>query len=147
MKNSITVNSCKGKKMKNLFLFAALVTTLSGTAEALPAFIEAPLFTTASPVVSTAGLAQCGKRGTDAGLACGMGLTAAPMSTTSVLALVALREEIAEVEPDMNEYLAGGSMTYALESMVEVARNQNDELAAMSDRDIIRIFIDVVKIP
>lgn len=67
----------------------------------------------------------------------------APTSTTT--ALVLLKEDIAQVEPDTYQYLAGEDMSLALADVIEKMREAFPELRNVSDEEVATLMLSSVE--
>lgn len=119
--------------MKNLILASLIsVVSVSANAEA----ISAGLGTTATAVTILQGGAciyQYEKK-------------ECQLFTVSSIAAVlgsALKEEIAQVEADAHNFLAGEELSLALEQQLEAVRNASAEAAELSDLELAAVLIQI----
>ena len=66
------------------------------------------------------------------------------MSASAVSAIVAiLKEDIAQIQPDAHNFLAGEEISLALEEQMNAARALSSEAAALSDEDLAIAMIQI----
>lgn len=109
----------------------------------------APFMVTSAPTVSLGALHACFKKNQteEDGYACGFGtVTFGPISTSTLLALVLLKEEVQNVEQDAYNMLAGEGISDALKELIENAKAEHEELQNRSDKDIATLLIDTLEI-
>lgn len=103
--------------------------------------------TTFAPIASLAALENCGHGGETEGYICVFGTsTYGPISTSTLLALVLLKEEVQQVEQDAYNLLAGEGLSDALKTLIEKVKEENAELQGRSDKDIAGLLIDTLSI-
>lgn len=126
--------------MKNLVLASFLVLFSQA------AFAQAALTSGAVAVVSAATVIGCPMTvGRDNGLGCfGPLLITGPTAAAAAISatvLVVKKEEIKQVQPDAYDFLAGGQMTYALEEVIFALRDENEEIAKLTEEEIAALII------
>lgn len=126
--------------MKNVLSFAILsMISFAAFADPNPAFLVS-----SSPTISTViGVGTCiggGHSPQERQLGCAISATTAVLST-----LVLLKEEVHQVEADGYSFLAGESMTLALEEVIQELRNGAPELNEASDQEVVFLMLDSIK--
>jgi hypothetical protein len=137
--------------MKSLFLVLGL-TFIAGQLQAATGkeLIEFASGTTFAPSVFTYSTYECVKamKSQDPydDMSCGLVTTLAPFTSSTIAAIVLLKEEIQQVEQDAYNFMAGESMSLALQELVEKARSENEELKDVSDKNLVSVLINSLEI-
>lgn len=127
--------------MKNALTFAV------ASMISLGAFANDPnpvFLASSSPTISTViGVGTCiggGHSPQERQFGCAVSATTAVLST-----LVLLKEEVHKVEADGYSFLAGESMTLALQEVIKELREGAPELSEASDQDVVSLMLDSIK--
>jgi hypothetical protein len=126
------------KKLFTLVFLAMALTAHANPGETLTATTMVP---TGSVVLGK----ECAIGSGDAqAYSCMILTTIAPISSTTVLALVALKEEVAQVEQDAYNFMAGEGLSEALKEMINAVKAEQEELAHLSDKEVAAILVETL---
>lgn len=123
--------------MKNLILASLLaVVSVSASAEVISsALLGTGMFGT------TVNAVDCVTKSSDKVKNCYFAAT-----SSTVLVAAVLREEVAQVVPDAQHFLAGEEMTLALEEQMDNIRNQIPEAQDLSDEEVAVMILEISEI-
>lgn len=128
------------KKFLSLVFLAMSLTAHANIGENLTA-------TTAVPTGSVVFGKECFFGSGDAqAYSCMLLTTIAPISSTTVLALVALKEEVQQVEQDAYNFMAGEVLSDALRDLIAEVKAENEEIAHLSDKEVAAILVETLEI-
>lgn len=128
--------------MKNSILILAGLTAL-GSANAsiiVPEPGKAISATTTLPSIKPDLIQDCATASPDSKASCVVYTTTGVALSISSVAL--LKEEVKHVEPDVYAYLAGEEMTLALTESLHKLRSESEDLAQLSDLELIASLLE-----
>lgn len=128
------------KKIFSLVFLAMALTAQANVGETLTATTMVP---TGSVVLGK----ECAVGSGDAqAYSCMILTTIAPISSTTVLALVALKEEVQQVEQDAYNFMAGEAVSEALQALIDSVKAEQEELAHLSDKEVAAVLVETLNI-
>lgn len=119
------------------FIFASLFVISTST------FASDPImgaFTTTGGFVTTMNIYDCvAKEGDNRFGRCYLAAT-----SSTVLGAVVLKEDLAGVEPDIYNFLAGEEISLALEQQIHAVREEIPEAQEMSDEEVAALMLEII---
>jgi hypothetical protein len=135
--------------MKKIISSFLLMSTLMGGAQAFEKNDrELGMFVTSAPLHSASHVGTCVTQGlsdlhAEPSDSCGISVRLSPMSSSTLLTLAMLKEDVQAVRQDAYDTLAGLEMTLALEEAIQKIRQEAPELNHLSNTEIIQLILEL----